>query len=126
MIGKELLSEVFTDNQQNFKVNKIEKNILHYSWLMEEFFGDGDVNCKWIDMSINIYELAHRCKEWAFDSFYLSIITFKINDDLYKCEIADIKDSLGEWSNKYSFRIDNEVEAIFKACEWILDNKGNK
>lgn len=112
-ISKELLSEVIGKEIREFA---IEKNELRY--ILED-----DNNSIPELYYINIYELAHKCKEWAFDSFYLSIITFKINDDLYKCEIADIKDSLGEWSNKYSFRIDNEIKAIFKACEWILDNE---
>lgn len=113
MIGKELLSEVFTDNQQNFKVNKIEKNILHYSWLMEEFFGDGDVNCKWIDMSINIYELAHKCKEWAISKGF---ITHSVRN--LKEYVVYLSGDFREPSD--DFRCNSEPEAIIKACEWIL------
>ena len=76
--------------------------------------------------TINIYEFAFKCKEWAFDHFYLSIIIFKVKDNVYKCEIANISDYLGEWTTKYSFRADSEIEAIIKACEWILKYKGNQ
>lgn len=69
---------------------------------------------------INVYEFAFKCKEWVFDHFYLSIIIFKVNDNVYKCEIANISDYLGEWITKHSFRADSEIKAIIKACEWIL------
>lgn len=115
MISKELLSEVLKDN-----------DILHFD------FSEGDTILyyandpiqQFLDTpyhKINIYELAHKCKEWAFDTSYLSIIVFKMNDDLYKCEIADIRDSIGVWSTKYSFKAESEQYAVFEACQWILD-----
>lgn len=113
-ISKELLSEVFTDNQQDFKVNKIEKNILHYSWLMEECFGDGDVNCKWIDMNINIYELAHKCKEWAYNKGIMLVSGYYPNGNAYCSTNNTLKGVFNE------SRADTEVEAVILASEWIL------
>lgn len=116
--SKELFNEVLKDYKFPFsyeynRYNDCTKKIYFYinSDLKIDFF------------SISIYELAHKFKEWAFDNYYLSIIVFKINDNLYKCEIADIRDSLGEWSTKHSFKIDSETEAIYQATQWIADNK---
>lgn len=107
IISKELLGEVL-----GFKIRKINPSIkdgnLYY---YKEF-----VKCK---SKINIYELGFKIKEWVFDNFYLSIIIFKINDDLYKVEIADIRDSLGEWTTKKSFKIDTKINGMIKYCEWI-------
>lgn len=86
-----------------------------------EFSDDGEMQFEYC-----IYKFAFKCKEWAFANFYLSIIIFKVKDNVYKCEIANISDYLGEWTTKYSFRADSELDAMFKACEWILENKDNK
>lgn len=73
---------------------------------------------------INIYELAHKCKEWGRSKGYqfkvhdFGIMTKVTVDTHWRSlhhEVADIDDS-GE--------IRDEV-AIFKACEWILKQKEN-
>lgn len=67
---------------------------------------------------INIYELAHRCKEWARDNeFFLR--------SFYDYEGAFCYISAPVWVDKIEipktgFCSDTEPEAIFKACEWIL------
>jgi len=65
---------------------------------------------------INIYELAHKCKEWALDKGYI-IESYTFFDDRSENKgYARI--------GKYRFPLKTEVEAIFKACQWILKNKG--
>ena len=66
---------------------------------------------------INLYELAHKCKEWAWkqdkEHITTTINTRKTLTGLYKtCINDDI-----EWFAK------TEPEAIFKACQWILEQK---
>jgi len=106
MISKELLSAVYS----NFTIaeilnNRIDENIYY--------------KIKEIDIlqSINIHELAHKCKEWAWGKHLITV----------RSGYAEF----GAWSNLAN---DNSVsfvsmdipmtepEAVFKACEWILEN----
>ena len=66
----------------------------------------------------NIYELAHKCKEWAYErDFYIySIFTFAGEGACYVTKDNEIQKRLA------TFAGDSEPEAIFKACQWILDN----
>jgi hypothetical protein len=97
MITKELLSEV------------LGFSIYHF-WL------DGDY-IVWREdgmSEINIYELVHKCKEWANKNSYWATSGY---DEKYYCLLKDMPDN--QW-----FYGDTEAEAIFKACQWILDKKG--
>ena len=60
---------------------------------------------------INIYELAHKCKEWAKKKEYWAISGY---DEGYFCMLHDMPD------NRF-FNASTEIEAIFKACEWIME-----
>ena len=83
------------------------------------------------DGSINIYELAHKCKEWALDNRY--IITTMPNLTEKKWRNTSIR-LLHFYSSRKDrhiqqhhpdnrFEGDTEAEAVFKACEWILKYK---
>ena len=64
--------------------------------------------------SISIYKLAHKCKEWAYNNSY----TLRSQLKVCYCRFPihnDIEEKI--------FKADTELEAIFKACQWILDNK---
>ena len=65
---------------------------------------------------INIYELAHKCKEWAYENgYYLTIYNDAIDIILQtNCKMVE---NITNGSYRYSPRL------IFKACQWILDNK---
>jgi hypothetical protein len=74
----------------------------------------------------NIHELAHKCKEWA-KSKNLYIVSMlgsnsesansKINSKC-ECWVCDLTDTI----IKEEIYADTEPEAIFKACQWILEN----
>jgi len=102
MISKELLSEVL-----NVKVISIEV----YTNGVDYYEEHGST------IHINIHELTHKCKEWALTQNYIikSFISDKgyaiIETKVGKDEIIDLKIS------------NTEPEAIFKACQWILENK---
>ena len=69
----------------------------------------------WSD--INIHELAHKCKEWAYNEGFV-IVALKEDEEQYVVEIRcgwDITD----------FRDNTEPEAIFKACQYILDKEAS-
>jgi hypothetical protein len=105
VLGCECTKSYFEDNH----------NLVHY-------FYEYDVT--WSELrqhqkdTINIYELAHKCKEWAL----------KHDCELLSCvkstrSICDIYSNLLDC--KFTHYADSEPEAIFKACEWIL-NETNK
>ena len=118
MISKELLSEVL-ENEVPYQVRVhkiiIKNNSLNY------FYNSKDNRSGLFETNeyINIYELAYKCKEWAFNNgYYLNIYNDAIDVVLKKsCKIVE---NITDGSFKYSPML------VFKACQWILDNKENK
>lgn len=125
LISKELLKEVFPfDNLEGREWNyKVMDNILIITYNINKYF---DGNTK----QINIYELAHKCKEWAIKQsnrenriIYVEItqiytIFYKSRDKVSCCIhyfYEDKKSAAGK-----EFIANTEYESIFKACEWIL------
>lgn len=115
-ISKELLSEVLINNETfvlKSKNNKIKK-----MWLFDE-----ETNLFMVDFTggnwfcINIYELAHKCKEWAYNKGFKIISGERLQDinALFIIEITDMKYNL-----VYREFHKSEIEAIVKASEWIL------
>ena len=119
MISKELLSKVL-DNEVPYQV-KVHKIIIKNNSL-NYFYNSKDSGGGLFEANeyINIYELAHKCKEWAIGEHGLSLHSFPCHDDTYTCEIYKFHKSTGyvivDWFNCLS-----ENKAIFKACQWILD-----
>jgi hypothetical protein len=77
----------------------------------------------YVSCSINIHHYAHKCKEWAAKQYY------SVNSGW----------SMTHWGGTYHVEVireankvlfsqsqDSEPEAVFKACQWILDNKENQ
>ena len=87
----------------------------------------------WTDMNtkpikeINIYEFAYKCKEWILnqknkDCFYIAD-QFSLNIESQMGVIKYFWCVLLKNNSRVSpeFKADSEFEAIFLACEWILD-----
>jgi len=76
----------------------------------------------------NIYELTHKCKEWALSNVEQLVWdsnTTSLYLNKFSCDIT----SEGGFYYDTKFEATTELEAIFKACEWILqqtDQKENK
>jgi len=107
MISKELLSEVLGEEVFEFEIAEDDRTMLWFSTTK-----DPD-----IFQAINIHELATKCKEWAFENNFV-IKSFCEDDGEHDggfCGVAEI--------GKIRFEQYREHEAIFKACQWILDNK---
>ena len=108
--SKELISEVLSkevEEEERF----IDSNSLTYvnSGVYED---------------INIYELAHKCKEWALSEGYIIEVgvhpTIK-KDRSDKDYFYKITTDRGQRIiSKFDEIIKTEPEAIFKACELIL------
>ena len=119
-ISKELLSEVVGKEVKEIRWVKEHKSQMQY-----------DVEADMDYTTINIYELAHKCKEWA-------------NKYQHEAEVVDKQVKLLSYTDRFgghcriklfpaqpdctdvSFSEPTEPEAIFKACEWILQQKATK
>ena len=119
IISKELLSEVL-----NYEVDiflGINKNEIDYTCCRDENEG-------YIDISINIYEFAFKCKEWILnqknkDCFYIAD-QFSLNIESQMGVIKYYWCVLLKNNSRVSpeFKADSETEAIIKACTWIMEN----
>ena len=115
MISKELLSEVLGKDVSDVSI--VMNNI---NYVIEDNETQEDDELVYIDlgMNINIYELANKCKEWAYNqNFYIySIVSFAGEGWCYITKEDNIEKRLK------TFIADTEPEAVFEACEWILSN----
>lgn len=125
MISKELLSEVLCYLVTNSNIDDTQD-----IWYVNTYIN----NELLIYDTINIYELAHKCKEWALSKNNLELISAITEEGAY-CQIDNIVPSTIRYDinqmdtscrtvfNSIIFDEDTEHEAIFKACEWILEDK---
>lgn len=102
IISKELLSKVL---EVDVISRNIKSNIVYYN---------GIYDCG----SINIHELAHKCKEWALKDYEIHSAIVDVNKAY--CEVFSTR------IEELEFEAPTEPEAIFKACEWLLENKKDK
>ena len=103
MISEELLKRVM--NLKRIDDIYVEDNLLYF--------------CE-LNRGINVYELAHKCKEWAWNNGYmLNTVILRADMQTWYCE-DDYRTTRSTWKAK------TEVEAIFKACEWILKEMNDK
>lgn len=104
MISKELLSEVY-----NFDVKEIIK--LGVDEVTYEVRFNGLRNGLKYEI-INIYELAHKCKVWAYNKGY-EIVSLAHMISIYK------KGHEVYCTNSTLF----DLDMFLKACQWVLYNK---
>ena len=105
MISKELLSEVL-----GFEV-------------YEYYIQSVSLTCAKVNGSslttINVYELAHKCKEWLYSKGYSVSILLRVNG-LNQIILASGIDMDERYKSNEK---EPEHILIFKACEWVLENK---
>lgn len=95
---------------------------IRYSIRFKDKNNDGTFNYE--DDEINIYEFAHKhCIDWAFNKGY-DICPKEVDGKYYL--LTDEKILGNKIGNHFvvsdSFpSFDNRIEAIFKACEWIME-----
>lgn len=104
IVSKELLKEVL-----RFNIDYIaEQEDTHISW-HDEMGGH----------IINIYELAHKCKEWLESNCFYEIMI--VENYVYL-----MQNIWGEGGAYYEHYFSSEKEwylNIFKACQWRINNK---
>ena len=114
-ISKELLSEVL-------KLEVVKHSLyneLHRSFNITYMPSEDSLKSRW--MPINTYEFAFKCKEWALQKGY-KIQTQINSEDKGHSHITKINND--SWAK--GFFEDTEIEAIIKACEFILTKKESK
>lgn len=103
-ISKELLSEVLNIEREIKHIDFIEK------WNTFIYYVDGGA-----ERTINIYELAHKCKEWAFNNNMMFDIRWHTNVNPFRISVMTYgKDS-------QFFVGGTEPEAVFKATSYIME-----
>jgi len=109
MISKKLLNKV------------LNKRVISY-WFKEK--NQLSIDCVDGNFIINVYELAHRCKEWSIDLWKRGIYIAHSGLTCNKQGFASIFISEERTTDcayiEKEFYADSEPEAIFKACEYIL------
>lgn len=125
IISKELLGEVL--ELKAIKIGRVlTSGQFSYGNRQEFYYDDG---CDTIHEIINIHELAHKCKEWAWKEGFI-MATYKSQSsgwltDLFYMDKEGISDhEYGDDGFIQTFNqwVKNENSDI-KACQWILENK---
>ena len=70
--------------------------------------------------TINIYELAHRFKEWAYSNGY-KIRPYKEGLAIYEAEIKEVQVTQNQ--EKWYLVCESEPDVVFRSCFWLLKNK---
>jgi len=114
MISKELLSKVLSvDAYETRYIEQLNPNeVIYY------------IKGKKIHRTINIHELAHKCKEWARTRGYI-LVHFQTLNSGYCCEVFELNPT-EESENEDGYiaeYYDNfgKGNSIFQACQWILE-----
>jgi len=109
MISDNLLGKVINESILN---THIKGNTLWWQGETVDFHGT-------TGGQINIYELAHKCKEWAYSKGYYLHTTMKDSHITHKLtyKVAIEPTEYAEYAKTGN----TEPEAVFAACQWILD-----
>lgn len=109
MITKECLSMVLDK-----KIMKVANELDEYNMLYWD-----EKNTDYLKCRLNIYELAHKCKVFIESKGWGTKVVY-FNDVCTTVTLFDIY-----WSppkdKEYTFEDEDEVEAMFKACQWLID-----
>lgn len=135
MISKELLNEVLELNIVCVSNFLRKDNMLEYQFLSSRNKEYGLNNAVdeiiYPPRQINIYELAHKCKECIISNGF-DVLSGGLEQGKYSCYLdSELELTHNEYKiDKYniscetlSFYEDTEYKAIFKACEYIMENK---
>jgi len=126
IISKELLGEVLGREVKKDMIS-INQNNVTFAYADEDMWSD-----------INIYELAHKCKEWAKSNLFVymnkgkplsetrAALDFRTKFNFgiwrgYSCCVVTIDERYFTIHTTKCF--DTETEAIFKACQWVLEKE---
>lgn len=122
-ISKKLLSEVLKLEVAKHSLFNKSNNSFNITYMQSE----DSLKSSW--MPINIYEFAFECKKWILnqknkDCFYIAD-QFSLNIESQMGVIKYFWCVLLKNNSRVSpeFKADSELEAIIKACEFILTKR---
>ena len=102
MISRELISRVL-----NLNITLVDTKYSETTKRIRYVTSDNN------DYYIDVYNLAHKCKEWALKNDCQLLSCIKESNSL--CDIYS-----NTYNCKFTHYADTEAEAIFKACQWVL------
>ena len=129
MIPKYILKEVLFYNEKYKDQTEITRLVPNKNYIEYTSEVTGNPYNYITHDKINIYELAHLCKEWAVN---LSPNKHALSSYPRWGDIRNYKKTNGSYYicqhlvSGVQFEAETEPEAIFKACEWILEQVGKK
>ena len=112
------ISKELFENVMNIKINKLQVDEFNYIWI--------NIDSTYFSRFDSINNFFFLCKEWVNKNGY-RLLSRPISDlivyeESYHCDVHKLNVM---WDDKYeSFGGKSEQQAVFDACEWIL-NKGN-
>ena len=115
MISKYMLKEVLFHKEKYKAQVEITRLVLNKNYI--EYTSDvaGNPYNYITHDKINVYELANKCKEWAYSTYGIMIQSYPYCGKGRADAIKGLKvDEV--------FKEKTEPEAIFKAAQWVLDN----
>ena len=115
MISKYMLKEVLFHKEKYKDQIEITRLVLNKNYI--EYTSDvaGNPYNYITHDKINVYELANKCKEWAYSTYGIMIQSYPYCGKGRADAIKGLKvDEV--------FKEKTEPEAIFKAAQWVLDN----
>lgn len=121
IISKELLSEVLETEirsieiKDNYVLYKHIVDFVNYSFHQ----GDCPYDSQEVEDSINIHELAHKCKEWAYKEKRCSIDTHVMGVEIIDIDSGETLETIVNKERKMLF----DPLMDIKGAEWILDNE---
>ena len=118
--SEELLSEILDIEEGYIELARCDKDsTICYQYTRNANTEDESIEYHYV----NIYELAHKVKEWAFRQGYYMSSGISFNTNLWW---ANATPKIGGETRLETFDADNEPEAIFQAGEWILKDITSK
>ena len=113
MISKELLSEVLKTECVLEIPAQEPSNLFRY--IAKDPHDLDNVG----ELYINIYELAHKCKEWAAKQGY-EIFSYTECDFTFNVQAKKFNEKVQPKGWSYGT---TEPDAVFKATQWVLENQ---
>ena len=113
LLSKELLSDVLDikiDRIGDVEVSDVTKTVT--CWYKNKLSG--------IYASINIHELAYKCKEWALDNGYEIVVDSHNNRNTTRVYFEQLEVYMLHQDERHS------PISVFIYCEWILEQKDTK
>ena len=112
--SKELLSEILDIEEGYIELARCdEDSTICYQYTRNANTEDESIEYHFV----NIYELAHKVKEWAVKQGYYMSSGISFNINLWW---ANATPKIGGTAKLVTFDADNEPEVIFQAGEWVL------